>query len=348
MAMTPAVEADASATKRPTVSVVMANFNGGAYLADAVRSVQSQTLSDLEIIVSDDFSSDNSVDIVRALQAADPRIRLLQSERNAGPAAARNQAIAAAAGEWIAIMDSDDIMHPERLEKLLAAASADGADLVADDIELFSDDARPSHRLLRGRWGRRPFWVDIAEYVRLNALYSAGPALGYLKPLIRTAALRDYTLPYDERLRLAEDYNLVLRLLHDGKVMRVYPLPLYYYRRHAASTSHRLSEAALINLRSADLRFLKGLSRNDAALRRTMLAKIRSTEAALAYERLLTSLKERAWLRAFAIACAQPRAALLLRLPVGARVKRLLRDRHQQAPIAAFDSPGNTRSPLRR
>jgi glycosyltransferase involved in cell wall biosynthesis len=342
--MTPPAGANALATDRPTISVVMANFNGGAYLTEAVRSVQSQTLSNLELIVSDDGSTDNSVDIIRALQSTDRRIHLLQSSRNAGPAAARNRAIAAAAGDWIAIMDSDDLMHPERLATLVTAATEDEAELVADDLEFLSDGGRPSQRLLHGRWSHRPFWVDIVDYIRLNELYSAGPALGYLKPLIRTEALRQYGSPYDERLRLAEDYNLVLRLLHAGKAMRVYPLPLYYYRRHSASTSYRLSEAALIGLQAADLQFLTRLSRNDKLLRRTMQAKIRSTEAALAYERLLTSLKDGAWRSAFAIALAKPRAALLLHLPVEARVKRLFCKFRESTQTRVFDARSKVHS----
>jgi glycosyltransferase involved in cell wall biosynthesis len=341
--MMPRAEAHVAATNPPTISVIMANFNGGVYLAEAVGSVQRQTLRSLELIVSDDGSTDNSIDIVQSLQATDPRIRLLQTPRNAGPAAARNRAISAAVGEWIAIMDSDDVMHPERLAKLLTAATEDEAELVADDLELLSDSAQAPQRLLRGRWSKHPFWVDIEEYVRLNALYGNGPALGYLKPLIRTAILREYDSPYDEKLRLAEDYNLVLRLLHDGNAMRVYPLALYYYRRHSASTSHRLSEGALIDLQAAELRFLERLARDEKRLRRAMRAKIRSTAAALAYERLLISLKHRAWRSAVVTALAQPRAALLLRLPLGARVRRLVSRTPKATAKRSVDAHGNTR-----
>src|SRR5262249_60458785 len=77
---------------RPTVSVIMANYNGAAHLAGAIRSIQEQSLRDLEIIVSDDASSDDSVRIVTELMAEDPRIRLVRSERNGGAAAAGHQA----------------------------------------------------------------------------------------------------------------------------------------------------------------------------------------------------------------------------------------------------------------
>ena len=103
----------------PIVGIVMANFNGGAHLADAVRSVQAQSLAELESIVSDDASTDNSIDIVRQLKAADSRIQLLQSDRNGGPSAARNRAFDIVRGKWVAIVDSDDLIHPRRLATLV-------------------------------------------------------------------------------------------------------------------------------------------------------------------------------------------------------------------------------------
>ena len=309
----------------PVVSVVMANFNGSAHLAEAVESAQKQTMRDLEIIVSDDASTDNSVDIVTQLKGTDPRIRLLLSDRNRGPAAARNRAIGLAAGEWIAIMDSDDLMHPERLATLVGAATHDSADLGADDLLQFDlDYSRLSHRLLRGEWSRGPFWVDIIDYVRLNHFYGPGPALGYLKPVIRASVLKERTDLYDETLRIAEDYNLVLRLLYSGKTMRVYPLPLYYYRKHRNSTSHRLNEGALAALKAADLRFLARISQEDRRLAGVVKERIRSIEFAIAYEGLLAALKGRDWSQALAIVLTTPKAAALLRLPIGVRLRRLI------------------------
>ena len=101
--------------RAPVVSVIMANYNGSAYLGDAIASVRRQSLRELELIVSDDASTDDSVRIVSEAMGGDPRIRLLRSKQNSGPAAARNKALALAKGDWIAVMDSDDLMHPDRL-----------------------------------------------------------------------------------------------------------------------------------------------------------------------------------------------------------------------------------------
>ena len=114
------------ATGTPRVTVIMANYNGATHIAAAVRSVLRSTEKALELIVSDDGSSDDSVAIVRGIR--DARIVLLESERATGPAAARNRALAVARGAWIAIVDSDDFIHPERLERLLPCHGQKAAD----------------------------------------------------------------------------------------------------------------------------------------------------------------------------------------------------------------------------
>ena len=309
----------------PTVSVIMANYNDAAHLSDAIGSVQRQSLRDLEIIVSDDASSDGSVSIVTGLMTKDPRIRLIRSQRNDGPAAARNRALDVAKGEWIAIMDSDDLMHPERLAMLVEAARRDDADIVADDLLIFSSDgSRRPGTLLTGQWAKSPFWVSLVEYIGLNHLYGSGPALGYLKPLFRASTLNMAAIRYDESLRIAEDYHLVLHLLHSGRRLRVYPFLLYFYRKHTGSISHRLNENALLALKAADLRFLDQLSSANTELVAAIQARLDSIETALAYERLLNALKARNLLHAIRAIRANSKALTLLRLPLAVRLRRLV------------------------
>jgi succinoglycan biosynthesis protein ExoO len=319
----------------PTVSIIMANYNGAAHLADAIQSAQSQSLRDLEIIVSDDSSSDDSIAIVTGLMAEDPRIRLVRSGHNGGPAAARNRAFALAQGEWIAVMDSDDLMHPDRLTTLVEVARRDNADMVADNvIEFDSSGSKPPRPLLSGRWAREPFWVEICRYIELNHLYGPGPALGYLKPLFRKTILTGSTACYDETLRIAEDYNLVLRLLYAGRQMRVYPLPLYFYRKHSASISHRLNEMALEALKAADVRFLGKISGENQPVAEAVKRRMKSVETALAFEKLLNALKSRNWPAAIGIALTKPRAVALLRLPLGVRLRGLAPSRGLHTTVA--------------
>src|ERR1700730_16906809 len=226
--MTPAHEPVREKPISPMVSVVMPNYNGAAFIAEAIGSACRQSLRNIEIIVSDDGSTDISVEIVSKLMSQDPRIRLIRSDRNRGPAAARNRAMAVASGEWIAVLDNDDLMHPERLATLVESAAKDAADIVADDLLFFdTDHVEPPRPLLRGRSAKTAFWLDIERYVRANRLFAGGPALGYLKPLFRSSLLRATKVRYDERLRISEDFDFVFRLLTCGAKFRVYPFLRY-------------------------------------------------------------------------------------------------------------------------
>jgi len=105
------------------VSIVMPVYNGADFIEDAVRSVQKQTIQNWELLIADDFSSDDSLKISVAFQKSDPRIRVITTLGRSGPAAARNRAIQRASGRWIAFLDCDDIWHPEKLAATLSFMS---------------------------------------------------------------------------------------------------------------------------------------------------------------------------------------------------------------------------------
>ncbi len=310
----------------PLVSVIMANFNGGRFLADALSTVAGQSLRNIELIVIDDASTDNSRDLVEKAAAIDPRIRLIVSEKNGGPAAARNLGLDAARGEWIAVMDSDDLMHPERLANMVAAAERDGADIVADNLMMFHDGASaPPSRFL-------PYddalWIDAPQFILSNQLFvNAGPPLGYLKPLIRAALIRSGERRYDTSLRIAEDYYFLLGLLLTGARFRLLPDLTYFYRRHTSSISHRLSAQTLQPMLHADAALRATLITPDPEILSALDAVRRTVETALAFDGLVNALKRKQPIRALRISAANPRAAALLRQPVRDRLRRLLNSR---------------------
>lgn len=107
------------------VSVVIPCYNGRAYVADAVGSVLAQTYEDLELIVVDDGSSDDSRDIVRSFD--DPRLRLVERGVNGGIAAARNTGVRESHGEYVAFLDQDDTWYPRKIEKQVEVLDRDTA-----------------------------------------------------------------------------------------------------------------------------------------------------------------------------------------------------------------------------
>lgn len=106
----------------PRVTVVMAVYNAAQFLHEAVASVLGQTYRDLELIVVDDASSDSSLAILEAVD--DSRVRIIRHEINKGASLSRNDALAAAQGEFVAIMDADDVCAPTRLERQIAFLDA--------------------------------------------------------------------------------------------------------------------------------------------------------------------------------------------------------------------------------
>ena len=304
----------------PVVSVVMANFRGAAHLEPAMASVLAQTERRLELILADDASDDDSVAIARRVAETDERVRVIACARNQGPAATRNLALDAARGDWIAVVDSDDLIHPERLARLIAAAEAAGADLVADDLVHFGAPGQQGRTLLQPLALAAPMTLTAALYLRANGGDPALPSFGYLKPVIRRGTLAGRR--YDPRLRIGEDYDLVLRLLIEGARFLLLPDPLYAYRRHAGSISHRLSVETVGAMLAAH-RALPPLSGPGA--RAAAAAVDRQLSRSLRYERLVADLKARRWTRAL------PRLADPAML---ARLAGSLRDRRRRAAQA--------------
>ncbi|MDP1417451.1 glycosyltransferase family 2 protein [Peribacillus simplex] len=101
----------------PKVSVIMGVYNGSKKIETAIKSILNQTFFDFELIICDDGSTDNSIELIENLAAEDKRIKLLKNSRNLGLAPTLNSCLNEARGEYIARMDDDDISHPGRFEK---------------------------------------------------------------------------------------------------------------------------------------------------------------------------------------------------------------------------------------
>jgi succinoglycan biosynthesis protein ExoO len=327
-------------TNAPAVSVIMANYNGARFLRAAVQSVLQQTLQSWELILIDDASTDESIAVAEQAANGDSRLRIIKQPVNRGPGAARNRGLEAAQGEWIAVLDSDDLMIPQRLELLLKGAMKDNAMLVADNLRIFSDTDSKHRRFLRNHLGWSPHWIGLAEFIESTRLYSWTPDLGYLKPMIKAELVRRLGLRYDERLRIGEDYHFLARILTDGHRLRLYPSAMYLYRKHATSLSHRMSAADIRALIAADDHYftevgLKHREKRALRQRRHML------DSLLAFEDVIKAAKEGDTRHGIAILVAHPSVWPLLSRPIIPRIKRFL-----GALIHRRDAPTDTARPV--
>jgi succinoglycan biosynthesis protein ExoO len=316
----------------PAVSVLMANYNGEPYLAAAIQSVLGQDLRSLELILVDDGSADGSVALAQGIAEQDPRLRVFSGQRLGGPAPVRNFALDQARGNWIAIIDSDDLVHPQRLSRMLAAAEASGADILIDDLAIFDGDGSSGiSTMFAGPLATAPSTISEQNYIRANFLFGKGTKLGYAKPLIRHAALRAHAIRYNETMRIGEDYDLIVRMLCKGCIMATLPETLYFYRKHSASISHRLDMASLEAL-EATARLDAAADGQSAEVRAANLDRLRSIRRAIGFDQLVGAVKKADVATILSLLVREPSAFTLLYLPVSVRLGRLFPKQRETAP----------------
>jgi glycosyltransferase involved in cell wall biosynthesis len=211
----------------PLVSIILPVYNGATYLQQTLDSIKAQTLTNWELIAIDDGSKDDSGKILRDFAASEPRTRIISRE-NRGLIATLNEGVQAARGTWIARIDADDICLPERLEKQIAWAEKQQADLCGGIIERIGIDAGHS-------------WVFPASTQGTYAWLLFRSAFAHPTIIIkRELALK---FPYSADFLHAEDYELWTRLALAGVPMTNIPERVLRYRVHEEQVSTAKKDA---------------------------------------------------------------------------------------------------------
>lgn len=202
----------------------MAAFNAGRYVGDALASLTAQTLPDLEVLVADDGSTDDTAARVERAARQDGRIRLLRLRQNAGQAAALDAAIGEARGRYLAFLDADDEAVPARLADQVAALERDRElMLVGGAVETFQD----------GQPEPGPVW-RYAEHdadIRVRNLFKSEFISGAMT--FDREKLAAHRLRFDGRIRLGNDWDLSSRALRVGRAANL-PQVVLRYRLHGA------------------------------------------------------------------------------------------------------------------
>ena len=241
----------------PLVSVLLAVHNGGRYLSAAVDSVLAQTVQDLELIVIDDASTDQTPDLLAGV--GDRRLVALRNDEQAGLAASLNRGLEAAAGRYVARLDDDDVTVPERLERQLARIRTEPSVAIVGSA-VVDLDAEGGH----GRTHRLP---SGGAALRWHALFSSP----FFHPtvLVDRETLDLHGLRYDPAFLESEDYDLWTRLFAFAEGANL-PAPLVEKRVHAGQASLRRSDVQQSFQRQVALREIAavapGLSEEQAEL----------------------------------------------------------------------------------
>lgn len=201
------------------VSIIMPSYNAEKYIDASIKSVLAQTYSDWELIIVDDCSIDKTEEIIKGF-LSDDRIRFFKNERNSGAALSRNYALRVARGKWVAFLDSDDIWHPEKLEKQLRF-------MKENDYKFTYTDYRIQ---LNGEW--QPYKITGPNVVTKRKLYNycyfSTITVIYDREYVGLIQIAD--------LKKNNDYAMWFEIIKKANCIR-FPECLSYYVKHENSIS---------------------------------------------------------------------------------------------------------------
>jgi glycosyltransferase involved in cell wall biosynthesis len=237
----------------PRVSVIVPIYNQAPFIRETVDSVLAQDHPNVELVLSDDGSTDGTAEILGAYGEDEPdRVVVVRRERNTGIAGAFNRALDAHTGDYIAWLGGDDVMLPGKLSRQVAELEAAPAAVgCCHDAEVFDSDSGASYgrftEVYNGRRGVRDGGVELL----LDPVYTMLPS----SMMVRSSAVRG--LRFDERVRVSNDWLFDIELFQRGPVIGLDDV-LARYRRHRSNATSQLSlvlEDALVVLALAEARY---------------------------------------------------------------------------------------------
>lgn len=185
----------------PLVTVIMPAYNAELYLEEAVQSVLDQTFTDWELLILEDCATDGTYALAEKLAARDDRITLLKNAQNMGVARTRNRGFDLARGKYVALLDSDDVWHLDKLERQLARMEETGADFSYTSYAIVDGEGKKTKAdfLVPGE-------VTYRDQLTRNAI-------GCSTVMLKASLLKTYRFVTDF---YHEDYVLWIQLLKDG------------------------------------------------------------------------------------------------------------------------------------
>ena len=214
------------AVSKPKISVIMACFNSIFFVSEAVESILNQTFRDFELILIDDGSSDSTLDIIRRYELKDNRIIVIEKQ-NTGAADSRNKGIFLSRGDWIAILDSDDIALPMRLEEQFEyAAKNPGVLMVGSDCITIDKEGSPIKK-----HSYPVNSLQLKNRLRRNMAFPPHSSVLYRADVVKRLG------GFNTRFVRSQDWDLWLRLAEEGQIACL-NRPLVKIRKHSSNISY--------------------------------------------------------------------------------------------------------------
>lgn len=247
-------------TKPDVVTVIIAAYNAQSTLLYALNSVFTQRQCDIEVIVVDDCSQDNTLALAKQYANGRHNMHVLQTPANKGPSAARNLALDIAKGNWVTVLDADDAFLPNRLITLLTNAKQHNLDMIADSYFI-----SPSQTHTTGATRLTSLFTKHTV-TQLGAADFIRNGLGSVKPLIRRSVIERLHGRFNEDCRSGEDLLLYTSLIMQGGQFGFLNKPLYNRTERPDSLSRENKVAFLKGILSVLDTLTQQVSLNDEGL----------------------------------------------------------------------------------
>ena len=216
---------------QPLVSIIVPVYNAAGHLPGMLNSLRRQTISQLEFLLINDGSSDNSYELCRNISLQDSRIKLINLERNRGVSVARNIGLEHATGSYISFVDSDDQIEPDMIEYLLRLIQYKHASVATCGIYLNYSDGR------QYKPGKGRDYTASAEFV-IDEINYGGDFTPYLVDKLFDRNLLE-GLRFQEGVSIGEDYRFVIKALMRASFIVHGSEYKYHYFQNADSVTHR-------------------------------------------------------------------------------------------------------------
>ena len=217
----------------PLVTIIVPTYNVADYIENAIDSLLYQTYTNLEIIIVDDCSTDDTLKIIKNKYSKNNKIKIFENKKNLGSAFTRNIGIQQAKGKYIALLDADDYYVKDKIEKQVHLMEANPEIGVCSSfLQCFG----LQNNIIE-------FSVNHSD-IKDNQLL--GCPVAQPATMFRTSILRKYDLYYNENFRLAQDYELFVRMLELNIQFITIPEPLVYYRISGNQASFIMDKGKMI------------------------------------------------------------------------------------------------------
>lgn len=214
------------------ISVVICTYNGEKYLEEQLRSVMNQSYKDLEIIINDDCSTDNTLELAKTIQKEDGRIKLFQNKSNLGFNKNFEKSLSYVSGELVALCDQDDIWKVDKLEKQCNLLLENNSSMIYSNSQLIDSDGNDLNKNLFTQLHVNPISGDT----QLGFLFDnciAGHTILFKKILLQQIYPLPRTIFFDRWIGFVASYNGSLSVIKE---------PLVYYRQHSNNVTDVLRE----------------------------------------------------------------------------------------------------------